>query len=244
MTIEMEIKFLKSHLFVQLISIVDVLFALIVVAPLVVTFWSTTWKLYDLFILPNEPVVSGAVSWLFGLCGQMILMFYQDGIKTLLYFENQNFVNTLILKIYALILAHTFVSFWRGVWSFVDATSSKDLGVVILNIIQNVITLVNLKAFRNTLVPPFMILTDQSNQYNMRTLLQQSVSNWIPWSLKRLYSNSNFNWRKLTAVSYISLTVWPLCLSKCWLHLFGTTFGSSTTRIFFQKTSIIRPWHH
>lgn len=172
----MLITILKSNLFVHLVSIFDVLFALIVVAPLVVTFWSTTWKLYDLFILPNAPVISGAVSWSFGFCGQMVLMFYQDSMKKLLIFEKRNFVNTLILKIYALFLGHTFVSFWRGVWSFVDATSSKDLGVVILNIVQNIITLMILKAFRNTLVPPFIILTDEQDQYNMRTLLQKSVS--------------------------------------------------------------------
>lgn len=167
---------LKSNLFVQIVSIFDVLFALIVVAPLVVTFWSTSWKLYDLFILPNAPVISGAISWSFGFSGQMTLMFYQDSIKKLLVFENRNFVNALILKIYALFLGHTFVSFWRGVWSFVDAISSKDLGVVILNIVQNIITLMILKAFRNTLVPPFIVLADQQDQYNMRTLLEKSVS--------------------------------------------------------------------
>lgn len=173
----MQIHFFNSQQFVQLVSIFDVLFALIVVAPLVVTFWSTTWKIYDLFILPNEPVISGAISLSFGFCSQIVLMFYQESIKALLNFEKQNFVNTLILKIYALFLGHTFVSFWRGVWSFVDATSPKYVGVVILNIVQNMIILMILKAFRNTLVPPFIILTDQPYQYNMRTLLQKSVSN-------------------------------------------------------------------
>lgn len=172
----MLIKILKSNLCVKVVSIFDVIFALIVVAPLVVTFWSTTWKLYDLFILPNAPVASGAISWSFGFCGQMVMMFQQDAIKKLFTFEKHNFVNAVILKVYALFLGHTFVSFWRGVWSFVDATSSKDLGVVVSNIVQNIVTLMILKAFRNTLVPPFIVLTDQQDQYNMRTLLEKPVS--------------------------------------------------------------------
>lgn len=204
----MQIKFLNSKLFVKVVPIFDVLFALIVVAPLVVTFWSTTWKLYDLFIFPNDPVVSGAVSWSFGFCGQMILLFYQDSLKKILVFEKRNFVNILIIKIYALFLGHTFVSFWRGVWSFVDTTSSKGLGVVILNIVQNIITLMILKTFRNTLVPPFIVLTDQEEQYNMRTLLEKYVrieSYNSCMTEKNLFIN--FNSRKLTEASHILLTV-------------------------------------
>lgn len=168
--------FFKSKLYVKLVSLFNVLFALTVVAPLVVVFWSTTWKLYDLYIFPNNPVLSGAVSWSFGFCGQMVLLYNQEVLKKRLHFEKWNFVNILILKIFALFLGHTFVSFWRGVWSFVDATSSKGLGVVILNIVQNIITLMILRVFRNTLVPPFIILTDQPEQYNMRTALQKDVS--------------------------------------------------------------------
>lgn len=173
----MHLNFIKSESFVRLVSIFDVLFALIVIAPLVVVFWSTTWKLYDLFLLPNAPVLSGTISFSFGFCGQMVLMFYQNSLKKLLNFEKLSVVNNLILKIYALFLGHAFVSLWRGTWSFVDATSSKDVGVVILNICQNIITLMVLRVFRNTLVPPFIILTDQQDQYNMRTFQQKSVSN-------------------------------------------------------------------
>lgn len=164
------------NLIVQFVSIFDVLFALIVVAPLVVTFWSTSWMLYDAFIFPNDPVISGAVTWSFGFFGQMILVFHQDAIKKFLDFENRPFLAVLCLKVYALFLGHTFVCFWRGIWMFVDATSSNGLGVVCLNIIQNIITLMTLKAFRNTLVPPFLILTDSPEQYTMRTLLQRHVS--------------------------------------------------------------------
>ncbi|XP_037049107.1 uncharacterized protein LOC119083486 [Bradysia coprophila] len=165
--------FLKSNLLTQFVSVFDVLFALIVVAPLVVTFWSTTWMLYDAFILPSDPVVSGFVSWAFGFFGQMILMFHQDAIKRFLNFEKRSFLNIFCLKLYALFLGHTFVSFWRGVWMCVDATSSKDLGVVCSNIVQNIITLMIMKAFRNTLVPPFIVLTDTREQYSMRTLLEK-----------------------------------------------------------------------
>ncbi|KAJ6644139.1 hypothetical protein Bhyg_09105 [Pseudolycoriella hygida] len=172
----MLIPILKSNV-AKFLSVVDVAFAFIVVAPLVVTFWSTTWKLYDLFIFPNDPVISGVISWLFGFCGQMVLMFYQDSIKKLFYFEKMNFLSILILKFHALFLGHTFVSFWRGVWSFVDATSSIGLGVVGLNIIQNIIALMILRTFRNTLVPPFIVLTDKQEQYGMRTPLQKSKAN-------------------------------------------------------------------
>lgn len=172
----MFIDILKSKLAIKFVSFFDTLFALAVVAPLVVTFWSTTWKLYDIFILPDQPFLSGAVSWLFGFSGQIVLMYHQDSIKNLLNFGNRNFLNVIVLKIYALFLGHTFVSFWRGVWNSVDATSSKDLGVVVLNITQNIITLMILRSFRNTLVPPFIVLTDKNDQYFMRTLLRKSVS--------------------------------------------------------------------
>lgn len=196
----MLLSILKSKLFEQFVSVFDTLFALIVVAPLVVIFWSTTWKLYDIFILPEQPFLSGAVSWLFGFSGQIVLMFHQDTIKNLLNFGNRNVLNVIVLKMYALFLGHTFVSFWRGVWSSVDATSSKDVGVVILNITQNIITLMVMRSFRNTLVPPFIVLTDKPDQYYMRTLLRKTVSDThFPIHDTQLF-NLNFHSRKLKEV--------------------------------------------
>lgn len=167
----------NSNHFVQLVSIVDVLFVWFVVTPLVVLFWSTAWNIYDLILLPSEPIFSGTITFSFGFCGQMVLMYYQDSIKKLLTFENLNFVNSLMEKLYGIFMGHTFVCLWHGAWSFVDITSSDDLGVVIWNIVQNVLTLMFLRAFRNTLVPPFFISSDhEEDQYSMRTLLEKSVS--------------------------------------------------------------------
>lgn len=205
----MFITFFKSNHFVQFVSIVDVLFVSFVVTPLVVLFWSTAWNIYDLILLPNEPILSGTISFAFGFCGQMVLMYYQDSIKKLLTFEKLNFVNILNVKLYGLFMGHTFVCLWHGAWNFVDVTSSNDLGVVIWNIVQNVLTLTFLRAFRNTLVPPFFISSDhEEDQYNMRTLLEKSVSiKFFEIHDRRKELSFNFNSRKLTDVSHILLTV-------------------------------------
>lgn len=171
----MKLTFFQTKLFVRVLPIFDVLFALIVVAPLVVLFWSTIWSLYDTFIFPNNTTLSCAISWTVGFFGQMVLMFYQDSIKQLLVFDKRNFINILILKLYALFLGHMSVCFWRAIWMFVDGTSPKHLSAVILNVVQNTITLMILKLFSNTLVPPFNVSTDQLDQYSMRTLLEKCV---------------------------------------------------------------------
>lgn len=184
----MQYEFFKSKLLVQLVSIFDVFFALFVVTPLVVMFWSTTFTLYDMFLLPNEPVVSGAVSWAFGFCGQMALMFYQDLLKRMLFFEKHKFVNILLLKVYALFLAHTFANYWRGVWCFVDAAFVADVNAVCFNIFQNVAILIILRSFTNILTPPFMISIDKTGQeqYSMMTLLQKKVDIKSMFGLKKV----------------------------------------------------------
>lgn len=214
----MQAKFLKSKFLPQLISIFDVFFALFVVAPLVVTFWSTTFMLYDTFLLPNLPVISGAISWSFGICGQLVLMFYQDTFKKYLYFEKHQFISILIIKLYALFLAHTFASFWRGVWCFLDAMSTNDVSAIYLNIFQNVTILMILKSFTNTLTPPFMISTDghHRDQYSMMTLLRRKVGIRSLPLLEDFFNLQYLNSRKPTDISCILLTVWPLCLSKRW----------------------------
>lgn len=205
---DMLASFLKSKIYVKLVSIFDILFALTILAPLVVVFWATSWMLYDLFLFPDDPVISGGISWSFGFCGQFILMYNQEALKKHLILKKWPLFSILILKVYALFLAHTFVSFWRGVWSVVDATSSKQIGVVIMNILQNSLALMFLKVFRNTLVPPFFVAIDHPEQYSMKTLLEKNVRHVVVVQYCRTkILIFNFNWRKLTEKWHIWWTV-------------------------------------
>lgn len=155
----------------------DVLFSSFVCAPLVVVYWVTTWKLAEIFISPNDPTLSAVISLLIGFSGQFILMFFQDVIGKLLTFKNRKFINLMLSKLYALVLAQTCINFWRGVWNFVDMTSSSNVKTMALNIVQNSLIMMISKTFKNSISNPFIVATDETEcDYSITTYFGRVVS--------------------------------------------------------------------
>src|SRR5690349_21982727 len=89
--------------------VLDVLFSLVVVAPLVVIFWYTTWTISNNFIFPEDQVKSAATSFAIGFLGQFLMIFYQDSLAKVLTFK-KHFVKVIVTKVNALVIALTSIS--------------------------------------------------------------------------------------------------------------------------------------
>lgn len=158
-----------SHLF-------DILFSLLIVGPLVVIYWVTTWKICDIFIKPEEPQLSATISFVIGFSGQFALVFYQDLITKSLKFKKCKFLNLIVSKLYALFAALTCISFWRGVWKFIDIFSPSDQISIALNVAQNLLILILSKTLKNSLAPPFVLSLDSSaGNYSAGTFFKKKV---------------------------------------------------------------------
>lgn len=157
--------------------VLDALFSTVIVAPLVVVYWFTTWTILDTFIFPDDRVTSAVISFAIGLCGQFLVMFYQESLSKYLTFKNRKHVNVVVTKIFALVIALTSINLWRGTWIFADLTSTDDNFSIALNIVQNTMIMMLSKSFRNCIAALFVVTLDESeNNFLMPTYFKRVVS--------------------------------------------------------------------
>lgn len=175
----MQSTFLNSAVFRSFLRLFDVLFSALVIGPLVIIYWTTTWRLSDIFITPDDQVKSAAISLVIGFVGQFILVFYQDSIAKLLKFENHKLINLLMLKVYAIFVAQTSIHFWRGIWQIIDFLSASDTVTMTMNVVQNLLILMLSKVLKNSLATPFVVIKDQMNaDYAVTTRCRRVVNNF------------------------------------------------------------------
>lgn len=156
---------------------IDVVFASIVITPLVVIYWISAWVLCDVYIKPEEPETSAVISFSIGLVGQFVLSFYQSTIAKLLNFEKWRLLNFIALKLYALFAALTCINLWRGLWMFADSVSSDDAVSMTKSVVQNLAILMLTRTLKNSIASPFVVIIDQSNSdYSMSTYFSTTVS--------------------------------------------------------------------
>lgn len=178
----MQNKLFISAFFHRFLRLFDVLFSSLIVGPLVVIYWVSAWKLSDIFIRPDDPLKSAAISIAIGFTGQFALMFYQDSIAKVLKFEDHKFVNLVVSKVYGLVSAQTCIQFWRGVWMIVDLLSSTDTTTTAMNIVQNLSILVLSKTLKNALAGPFVVTTDKvDGNYAISTYNKRVVNKKFQW---------------------------------------------------------------
>lgn len=161
-----------------LARVLDILFASVIVAPLVVVFWYTSWTILDYYVFPSDRVISAGISFVIGFCGQFLVMFYQKGLEELCSTsEKRNLLDIIVTKVFALVMAVTSVSLWRGTWIFADLTTPDDNFTIAINITQNTIIMSFSKSFRNSIAALFVVALDQhENNFVIPTYFKRVVS--------------------------------------------------------------------
>lgn len=160
----------------SVIKFLDINFSFLIVSPLVVIYWFTAWKLSDIYLSPENLTISATISFSIGFIGQFVSMYYQCEFERVGSLVKIKFLQIMITKFYALLFALTSISFWRGMWIFADILSSNDNFELCLDIVQNSLILMLLKAFKNTLSTPFVTMTDEvDNCFNVDTYFNKKV---------------------------------------------------------------------
>lgn len=175
MTIKNELSMLK---FIKpFVPVFDVLFSSLIVGPLVIIYWMSTWTLFDYCITPSDPKISAAISLIIGFGGQFLVIFYQDRVARLLTFEKYKWMNGIASKVYTIVFAQTTINFWRGMWKFIDIYSPEDTVTAVSNIMQNSIILMLCKTFKNSSSTPFVVATDEvERNYKIPTYFKRVVN--------------------------------------------------------------------
>lgn len=147
------------------LTILDILFSSIVIAPLVVTYWRSVWGLMDLYVFPDNLLLSTSVSACIGIIGHMLFALTQNSFQHYFHPDRNRILYYLVSRLYTMVFAIVCVNGWRWAWTLLDLYSKRELTTVITTFIVGIIALAAMRALRNVSSTPFAIATDYVKGY-------------------------------------------------------------------------------
>ena len=162
------IESVSVKIFKPLVPFFDAVFSALVVGPLVIVYWVSSWELYNTYLKPDDPLISATISLSIGVGVQFLLIFYQNAIAKVLVFKNNKWFNSIASKLYTTLFTQVIIHLWRGIWKFIDVYTPTNNASLTLNIVQNSMILIASKTLVNLIAPPFLVSTDEDVENNRK----------------------------------------------------------------------------
>nr|XP_023017835.1 uncharacterized protein LOC111506853 [Leptinotarsa decemlineata] len=154
-----------STKYYTLLTILDLLFASLVVCPCVVGYWRAVWGLMDIYLAPFGDPYNGLISISIGMTGHLIFSIFQKVFERNFHPERNRIIFYLVSRNYTVCFAFICVNGWRGPWECLDFLSKTDMFSLIATTLVGVVALVSIRGLRNITAPPFLIATDDVKGY-------------------------------------------------------------------------------
>ncbi|KAF9797096.1 hypothetical protein SFRURICE_014051 [Spodoptera frugiperda] len=190
-----------SRAHAALLECADALFASLVVAPAVVTYWKSTWTLMDLYVLPDDPVGSAAACAAFGLCCDLLFSVFQTQLSKYLRPERGRLtyyiVSRLCTGVAGVACVVVLVCGWVVVFGCVVF-----LGFTLLSTTAAAtLSLAALRALRNICAAPFAVAVDSPQDYfDVPTMFRTNSRETMLYILDCIFS--------VTVVGSLVVFVW------------------------------------
>ncbi|CAH2232679.1 jg5304 [Pararge aegeria aegeria] len=162
----------------------DVVFASVVVAPAVVTYWKSTWSLMDLYVLPRHPVASAAACSAFGLCCGFVFCVYQTCLATHLRPGKGKLLYYVVSRLYTCVAGAACVGAWRGVWNLLNECTGDSARTLMSTTVAATLSLAALRTLRNISAAPFAVAVDSPQDYFDVPTMFRTVSTKFKISIK------------------------------------------------------------
>jgi len=200
-----------------LLSLADLLWSALVVAPLVVLFWRGTWDVLDLVIYPpntggdaaenlSRRQLSGLVSYLLGLFSRIFLDLIKFHLKEFLN-RRPTLMQTLGGLVYRGIYAFSGVAFWRGIWDLMIEDVGLQTFWLICILVASVLVLSFSRTTRTLVGSPLGLLIDtHDNTFESYTFFRRTPATKLWFLLDVVFTNLVA--RQLVVFSWWSL--WSL----------------------------------
>ncbi|XP_037870502.1 uncharacterized protein LOC101740376 isoform X3 [Bombyx mori] len=154
-----------SRAHAALLAAADVLFAATVVAPAVVAYWKSTWILMDLYVLPEHPIASAAISAGFGLLCDLTFCALQSELAKLLQPERGRLTYYALSRCCTCVAAVGCVGAWRGVWNLLNECTGNSARTLLSTTAAATLSLAALRTLRNISAAPFAVAVDSPPDY-------------------------------------------------------------------------------
>lgn len=159
----------------QVIRLVDITLACLILAPVVVIYWRTTWLLMDFYIYPQHHMTSACISLVVGFASSLLIVLCQRDFMTFLC-EFDELISKIIWKMCMYPISVSCVSYWRGVWMVTDLTTTISLTSLILCHSLSFVLLSVLRTASSVVSAPGFYVNDLHVSISTVTITN------IPWS--------------------------------------------------------------
>lgn len=162
-----------------LLSVLDTFFSAMVVAPAIVGYWRSTWRLTVMYLYPEDPIRSAAISLSLGIGGHLVFGVFQNDLRQTFHPDKHRITFYAVSRLYTAIYAFTCVNSWRGAWELLDRYTDPDVNTVLAITMVSVISLATMRGLRNVSATPFGIVMDSVNGYfEVPTMFRTTVRIW------------------------------------------------------------------
>lgn len=173
---------IESHhnLYDAFLGLLDVLFASVIAAPIVIIHWRGAWNLMAYIFYPDDQTASAMATTFLGIIGHFIVFYCQNWFSNTLNPDKHRLTFMIVSRMYTAIYGFICISAWRGPWTLLDLYSKPDIQTLVIIISVCTILLMICKGLRNISSTPFGVSTDHSKDYFVTpTMFKSSVRNMI-----------------------------------------------------------------
>lgn len=142
-----------------LITVIDTTFSMMIVAPITIFYWRSTWDL-SIFLL-SETKWSPFISLFAGIVVMYMLYLSQNQLNYHLDPGRRQFSFLVFSRIYSKVFAVFCINMWRGVWAICDyVNGTYTLEFTIAYTLMAFSFLIYSRGIRNLLASPFLLFPD------------------------------------------------------------------------------------
>ena len=145
------------------LHIADTFWSCFIVTPLTIFYWGGTWKLLDLYLFPDDGVLSAWVSLAIGTTGCLSAYLFLPMIGDCLQHHRQptwSLIHVLLSRLCIYILGFAVLNYWRGIWNLMDTYIGTGLLYNSICVAVSAVVLVPLRATSTVIASPYVVEVD------------------------------------------------------------------------------------
>ncbi|KAG5899902.1 hypothetical protein JTB14_002454 [Gonioctena quinquepunctata] len=154
-----------SAKYYTLLTVLDSLFASLIVCPCVVGYWRAVWGLMDIYLSPFGTLNSGLISIAVGISGHMFFALFQKVFEKNFHPDRNQIIFYLVSRLYTVCFAFICVNGWRGPWECLNFHSKTEMFPLFATTMVGVVALISIRGLRNVTASPFVIVNDDVKGY-------------------------------------------------------------------------------
>lgn len=155
-------------------KIFDQIFSVVILAPAVVGYWRGTCNLLDIFLYPQNELISSWISYIIGISGHLFFTIFQKQLKNVFNPKKGRIRYYIGSRLYTIVFAFVCVNSFRGVWQLLEFYTDYEVETVSIMISISVICLGVLRGIRSIASPYFLCTDTYSNYFEVPTRFKET----------------------------------------------------------------------